>query len=83
MDDATNSLPELASLRFWGQRGYPEVAMRKAIAAGELRASRPTRRTIRVLRDDLLEWLAGHAVEPDAERQAGQPDAPEARGGRW
>jgi hypothetical protein len=66
MDNATTQLPAVASLRAWERLGFPNRhALRAAIAAGELRASRPGRRRIFVLRDDLLGWLRRRAIAPE------------------
>lgn len=61
-------LPPIASVSRWASIGIASrETLRRAIERGELRAARPTKRTIRVLRTDLMDWLRAHAVE--AERQ--------------
>jgi hypothetical protein len=44
--------------------GFDAGTLRQAIFRGELRASRPTARTIRVFRRDIEKWMADHAVTP-------------------
>ena len=39
--------------------------LRDAVRRGELRAYRPTLRTIRVLREDVFRWLQAHVVESE------------------
>ena len=67
MANDSSHLPFIASLRGWQRLGVASrQVLRDAIRRGELRAYRPTERTVRVLREDLLAWLRAHPVGPGA-----------------
>ena len=70
--DDYNELPVAGSLRRWERLGIASAAtLRTAISRGELRASRPTARTIRLLRSDVIEWLRAHPVPTDEDEGQG------------
>jgi excisionase family DNA binding protein len=46
--------------------GFDAGTLREAISRGDLRASRPTKRTIRILRTEIERWLELHAVPSEA-----------------
>ena len=65
MDNRSQELPFIASLRTWERLGFGNRhALREAIRGGQLRASRTGKRTLRVTYPDLVRWLELHAVHP-------------------
>jgi len=46
--------------------GFDAGTLRDAILRGDLRASRPTKRTIRLRKDDVEAWLDRHAFPSEA-----------------
>ena len=60
--------PLTASQRGWARAlGVSRKTLREAIQRGDLLATRPGVRDQRILRADVLEWLASRRVEPQAD----------------
>ncbi|NRA03938.1 MAG: helix-turn-helix domain-containing protein [Myxococcales bacterium] len=58
-----------ASICAWARLGIAcRQTLRAAIDAGDLRASRPTAKTV-ILRSDLLEWLGRYPAAQDRARR--------------